>query len=78
MGGSDAPQDGSTWIADVRVFGASGEVIAELLGVRLRRIGPDALLADRDDVGRRVASGIYFARIETAHGAGVVRLVLLK
>ncbi len=60
------------------VYDLKGRVVRQLLN-EVRPAGPNHIQWNgRGDDGRLLASGVYFGRLETAAGAAVTRVLLLK
>jgi len=61
------------------VYDASGRRVRELVRGELVAVGRhDVEWNGRDDLGRPVASGVYFARLEAADSVATVRMVLVE
>jgi hypothetical protein len=64
--------------ASIRVYDVSGKLVRTLVN-RSHDVGPYETRWDgRDDSGRRVASGVYFYRLESGRFTQTRRMVLLK
>ncbi|PIE75856.1 hypothetical protein CSA17_05280 [bacterium DOLJORAL78_65_58] len=64
--------------AQVVIYDAQGRVIRHLVDETLRAGHHSAVWMGKDDSGRQVASGVYFARLESRSGSGLTKLVLVK
>jgi hypothetical protein len=64
--------------ARVLIYDLQGRLIRRLVDQALPVGRHTAIWEGRDDSGRAVASGIYFARLEAASGGGMTKLVLVK
>jgi hypothetical protein len=64
--------------AELRVLDVTGRRVRELASGE-RGIGTHRVVWDgRDDAGRRVAAGVYFARLETDEGVAVRRITRMR
>jgi flagellar hook assembly protein FlgD len=62
----------------VVIYDASGRHVRTLVD-RIQSYGPQQAIWDgRDDAGREMSSGVYFARLEAAGDERVRKMVLLK
>ena len=64
--------------ARVLIYDLQGRLIRRLVDQSLSAGRHTAVWEGRDDSGRAVASGIYFARLEASSGGGMTKLVLVK
>ena len=64
--------------ARVLIYDLQGRLIRRLVDQSLAAGRHTAVWEGRDDSGRSVASGIYFARLEAESGGGMTKLVLVK
>ena len=63
----------------IQVFDRGGGLVKTMLDVPAMAVGPQHLLIDgRGDRGTRMASGIYFYRIDTSEGTVTGRFTILK
>jgi hypothetical protein len=64
--------------ARIRLFDVRGRLVRGLLD-RMLEAGDHAIPFDgRDGLGRTLASGVYFAKVETTEGSWKVRVAILK
>lgn len=64
--------------AQVVIYDLQGRVVRRLVDEQLPAGSHSAVWMGTDDSGRQVASGVYFARLESASGSGLTKLVLVK
>ena len=64
--------------ARVIIYDLQGRVIRRLVDESLPAGRHTAIWQGRDDNGRGVASGVYFARLESSSGQDMTKLVLVK
>jgi len=64
--------------AQVVVYDVQGRAIKHLVDESLPAGNHSAVWMGTDDSGRKVASGVYFARLESRSGSGLTKLVLVK
>jgi flagellar hook assembly protein FlgD len=63
----------------VRIFNAAGRLLRELLNTAGVPAGQHSVQFDgKDASGRRLASGVYFYRVEASEGSIQGRLVVMK
>ncbi len=60
------------------IFGADGRRVTTLLDEQVAAGRHEAVWEGRDDEGRQVASGIYFARIQAGPLAETRKMLLMK
>jgi len=60
------------------IYDVQGRTIRNLVDGELPAGRHTAVWQGRDDNGRSVSSGIYFARLQAPRGQGLTKLVLLK
>ena len=64
--------------ATLRVYDASGRLVRTLLDAPLPAARHRRRWDGTDDSGRRVASGVYYARLVSPYAASVVKMLLIK
>lgn len=64
--------------ASLQIFDIAGRAIRTLLDGPLAAGSHERIWDGRDDAGRRLASGVYFARFESGEGRDEEKLILLK
>ena len=65
--------------ASLRIFDASGRLVRTLRDGPHEAGGHEAVWRGEDDHGRRVAAGVYFARLETDHdGVKTRKLTMVR
>ncbi len=64
--------------ARVLIYDLQGRVVRRLVDEALPAGRHTAVWQGRDDSGRSMASGVYFARLEAESGGGMTKLVLVK
>jgi len=64
--------------ARVLIYDLQGRVVRRLVDEALPAGRHTAVWQGRDDSGRSVASGVYFARLDAQSGGGMTKLVLVK
>jgi Big-like domain-containing protein len=65
--------------ARVKLYGMNGRLVRTLLDTPTLDSGYHDMFVDgRDDMGRRLGSGLYFYKIDTAGGSQIGRITLLK
>ncbi len=69
------PETGDVRLA---VYDVAGRCVRELLASRLAAGEHRVVWDGRNDVGQRLASGVYFCRLKTASGTRESKIVLLK
>jgi hypothetical protein len=69
---------GATIPVDLRVFDATGRLVTLLVAERLAPGSYEVSWEGRDDRGRSIESGVYYARLRAGHLERRIRLVLLK
>ncbi len=62
----------------LEIFNIRGQRVRKLLDERMQNGIHHAVWQGRDDTGRAVSSGVYFARIITATGAVVKKIAMIK
>jgi flagellar hook assembly protein FlgD len=60
------------------IFNLRGEKVTELVAESQTRGWKKTLWDGKDSQGRKVASGIYFCRLQTSQKSEIIRMVLLK
>jgi len=65
--------------ASVRLYDASGRMVRELLPRTSLAAGEhEVMIRGEDGAGRRLASGVYFFRVEAKEGSSVGRIAVVK
>ncbi len=64
--------------ARVMIYDVQGRVVRRLVDESLPAGRHETVWQGRDDNGRSVSSGVYFARLEATSGHGMTKLVLVK
>lgn len=62
----------------VDVFGLDGRVVRHLVAAEMAAGPAEVVFNGLDDQGRGLASGTFFARVQTGSAVGVVKLMLVK
>ena len=62
----------------VRVFDTAGREVARPFSGSIPAGDHEVAWDGRDDAGRRLSAGVYLYRIETAHGGGAGKVVLIR
>jgi hypothetical protein len=62
----------------ITIYGVNGRVIRRLLNATLPAGSRDLVWDGRDEDGSRVATGLYFAQLATAHGVIERRVLVLR
>ena len=62
----------------VRVFDTAGREVARPFAGQLPAGDNEVTWDGRDDAGRRLSAGVYLYRIESAHGGGAGKVVLIR